>query len=35
MAQASIGTRVPRLDGREKAMGRAQYVADLRLPGMA
>ena len=35
MAQASIGTRVPRLDGREKALGRAQYVADLKLPGMA
>lgn len=34
MVQASIGTRVPRLDGREKAMGASQYLADLKLPGM-
>ena len=34
MAQASIGTRVPRLDGGEKAMGKAQYLADLKLTGM-
>ena len=34
MAQASIGTRVPRRDGGEKAMGKAQYLADLKLTGM-
>jgi carbon-monoxide dehydrogenase large subunit len=34
MAQASIGTRVPRLDGREKAMGKAEYLGDVKLPGM-
>lgn len=34
MAQASIGTRVPRIDGREKAIGASQYLADIKLPGM-
>ncbi|MFQ5915373.1 MAG: xanthine dehydrogenase family protein molybdopterin-binding subunit [Nitrospinota bacterium] len=34
MAQASIGTRVARLDGREKALGRAEYLGDLKLPRM-
>lgn len=29
-----IGKRVPRLDGRAKVTGAAQYTADVRLPGM-
>jgi 4-hydroxybenzoyl-CoA reductase subunit alpha len=29
-----IGKRFPRLDGREKVTGQAQYVADIALPGM-
>ncbi len=29
-----IGAPVPRIEGREKVMGRAQYAADITLPGM-
>ncbi|HEY1251182.1 MAG TPA: xanthine dehydrogenase family protein molybdopterin-binding subunit [Thermoanaerobaculia bacterium] len=29
-----LGTRVPRLDGRAKTTGEAQYSMDVRLPGM-
>ena len=29
-----IGTRVPRIDGKEKVMGQAKYAADYSLPGM-
>ena len=29
-----IGTRVPRIDAREKVMGEAKYAADYSLPGM-
>jgi len=31
---AVVGKRVPKLDAPEKATGRAEYVHDLRLPGM-
>jgi 4-hydroxybenzoyl-CoA reductase alpha subunit len=36
MAQAFdvVGRTVPRVDGEEKVTGRAQYVADITLPGM-
>jgi len=30
----SIGTRLPRVDAREKTDGRARYIADLERPGM-
>ncbi|MCG3135592.1 MAG: putative xanthine dehydrogenase molybdenum-binding subunit XdhA [Planctomycetes bacterium] len=30
----SVGTNVPRVDGEAKATGRAEYTADVRLPGM-
>lgn len=29
-----VGQRVPRVDGREKATGRAVYTTDIKLPGM-
>ena len=29
-----IGRRVPKLDGREKVLGRTVFVSDIRLPGM-
>src|ERR1043166_8325064 len=29
-----IGTRVPRVDGAEKATGRAKYSFDIKRPGM-
>lgn len=29
-----VGKRVPRLDGAEKAAGRARFTADIKLPGM-
>ncbi len=31
---AVIGTRVPKLDAVDKATGRAQYIQDVKLPGM-
>ncbi len=34
MEYSVIGKRFPRLDGREKVTGQAQYVADIALPGM-
>ena len=34
-AQASpVGSSIPRLEGRAKVTGRAEYVHNLRLPGM-
>jgi len=30
----ALGHRIPRVDGREKVEGRAQYIADLYRPGM-
>ncbi|UCE53946.1 MAG: xanthine dehydrogenase family protein molybdopterin-binding subunit [Desulfobacterales bacterium] len=30
----SVGKRVPKIDAVEKATGRAQYIQDLKLPGM-
>ncbi len=30
----AIGERIERVEGRDKVTGRAQYVADLKLPGM-
>ncbi len=29
-----VGRRVPKLDGKEKVLGRTRYASDLRLPGM-
>ncbi|MCA1786650.1 MAG: hypothetical protein LC657_11785, partial [Desulfobacteraceae bacterium] len=29
-----VGQRVPKLDAAQKAMGRAEYIQDVRLPGM-
>lgn len=29
-----IGKRIPKLDAAQKAMGRAEYIQDIRLPGM-
>ena len=29
-----IGTKVPRVDGPDKATGRAKYTGDIDLPGM-
>ena len=34
MAGSVIGRSVPRVDGRPKVTGRADYVGDLKLPGM-
>jgi CO/xanthine dehydrogenase Mo-binding subunit len=34
MPEKTIGKAVPRKEGRDKVTGRAQYVDDLRLPGM-
>ena len=34
MMFTAVGKRIPRLDGPEKVTGRAQYGADLTLPGM-
>ena len=31
---SSVGKRVPKLDALEKATGRAQYIQDIKLPGM-
>jgi len=30
----SVGKRVPKIDAVEKATGRAQYIQDMKLPGM-
>ena len=29
-----VGKRIPKLDAAQKAMGRAEYIQDIRLPGM-
>ena len=29
-----VGTRYGRIDGKDKATGRAKYIDDLKLPGM-
>ncbi|MFN2358990.1 MAG: 4-hydroxybenzoyl-CoA reductase, partial [Desulfotignum sp.] len=29
-----VGQRVPKLDAAQKAMGRAEYIQDVKLPGM-
>jgi xanthine dehydrogenase molybdenum-binding subunit len=29
-----VGKRIPKLDAAEKAMGRAEYIQDIKLPGM-
>ncbi|MBI4493489.1 MAG: xanthine dehydrogenase family protein molybdopterin-binding subunit [Chloroflexi bacterium] len=34
MATRVVGQRIPKIDGPEKASGRAVYTADIRLPGM-
>lgn len=34
MTQASVGQAIPQVTAREKVLGRAQYVADIKLPGM-
>ena len=30
----SVGKRIPKIDAVDKATGRAQYIQDLKLPGM-
>ena len=34
MTLASVGQAIPQVTAREKVLGRAQYVADIKLPGM-
>ncbi len=34
MKQSTIGTSVPQVTGREKVLGRAQYVGDMKIAGM-
>ncbi len=29
-----VGKRIPKLDAAQKAMGRAEYIQDIKLPGM-
>jgi len=31
---ASVGVSIPKLEGNDKVTGRAQYVDDLRIPGL-
>ncbi len=31
---SAIGKRIPKLDAAQKAMGRAEYIQDIKLPGM-
>ena len=30
----SVGKRIPKIDAVDKATGRAQYIQDMKLPGM-
>ena len=29
-----VGKRIPKLDAAQKAMGRAEYIQDIKVPGM-